>query len=143
MKSAALDSRFRGNDGKKPLRSPICSLQCLEVGDDVLPFLLVLYAGEDDLRTRHRRARIRQVGVEGLRVPGVVEFLHGFGVIEIVYARSFAADNPEQARADLVLSRLGGMAERAFFEICLAGFDIGSRSGVKRKKGQQNTQAEV
>jgi hypothetical protein len=35
------------------------------------------------------------------------------------------------------------MAERAFFEVCLAGFDIGRRSGTDREERQQNTQAEV
>jgi hypothetical protein len=35
------------------------------------------------------------------------------------------------------------VAERAFFEICLAGFDIGGSSGANRKEWQQNTQAEV
>jgi hypothetical protein len=35
------------------------------------------------------------------------------------------------------------VAERAFFEVCLAGFDIGGRSGANRQERQQNTQAEV
>jgi hypothetical protein len=35
------------------------------------------------------------------------------------------------------------MAERAFFEISLAGFDIGGRSGANREERQQNTQAEI
>jgi hypothetical protein len=35
------------------------------------------------------------------------------------------------------------MAERAFFEFCLAGFDIGGRGRANREERQQNSQAEV
>ena len=97
-----------------------------------MSLILVLYAGKDHFRSRDNRPRIGQVGVESLRIPGMVEFFHCFRVIEIFHARGFAANNAEQAWPDLVLPRFGGVAERAFFEFCLAGIDIGSRSGAYR-----------
>src|SRR5206468_3801018 len=117
--------------------------QSLEVGDDVLPLLLVLYAGEDHFRARHSRPRIGQIRIESLRIPGMVEFLHPLGVIIVVEARGFAADYAEQARPDLVLASLGSMTKGAFLEIRLASLDIGGRNGAGRGKREQDAQAEV
>jgi hypothetical protein len=64
----------------------------------------------------------------------MIKFFHSFGVIEIIHAPRFAANDAEQAGPYLVLPRLGGMAERAFFEIRLAGFDISGGSGANREK---------
>jgi hypothetical protein len=67
----------------------------------------------------------------------MLEFLHALGVVEVLEASRLAADDAEQARPDLVLAGLGGMAERALLECRLASLDVGRED----RNGDQECEA--
>src|SRR5690348_2972497 len=103
--TAAATSGRRPNAFRPPGVSPLtartgppsASLLRRQIGDDVLPILLVLQPGEDHLRVRHRLLRIGEIGVERLVVPGLVRLLHRVGIIEVGDATGMAADDAVEA----------------------------------------------
>src|SRR6516164_3403011 len=81
-------------------------------------------------------ARVSEILVEGSLVPGMVELLHRLGVIEVLQGGRFAADDPEQARSDLVFPGLVSVAQRALLERRFAGFDVGGYGRTRSHRGE-------
>src|SRR5262249_47538413 len=96
-----------------------------QVGPEVIDLLLVLDAGEHHFGAGNLGARVLDVLLEGALAPGDAGVLIGLGVVEALGAAGFAAVEPVEFWADLVLRALSdGMAWEAFLERLRAGGDI-------------------
>jgi hypothetical protein len=96
---------------------------CLEVGDDVRDFLLLLESRKRHLSLRHQNLWIGQVFGK-LRLvphqPGRGQLLHVGGIGESLHRGGRTADDADQMRPNFVLLGLGIMAGPAFVEDLLA-----------------------
>jgi hypothetical protein len=86
----------------------------LEVGNQVIPVLLLLQATEGHLGAGNVLLGVLEVGEEGLLVPGDALLLVGVGVGVALDGTGLAAEETVQSRADLVAAvLLDGVALRA------------------------------
>src|SRR5277367_4703964 len=129
---ANLSSRNRA------IRHYRCSVQGLEIRDQVGALRVVLQAGVDHRRVGHHRRRIGEVFVEGGGVPDDSKLLMLGGVLEACNAAGQTADHAEQRRADAVHTWRYRVADAALrLENLLAGSRIGGEGGSSGSSEQQ------
>src|SRR5581483_9809030 len=101
------------------------SFELFDIGPQIVDFGLILDAGENHECTWDHRLWILDVLFERLLVPGDSRVRVRRAVVESGCSTRFAAIEPIEQRADLVLRvRTYDVADQAFLERGLAGFQI-------------------